>query len=476
MATTYYLDSLRGCDQNDGRTPDTPWKSLEKANQLIFTPGDSLLLAKGSAWEGCLMPRGAGECARRCVIGSYGAGPRPAIHAQGRAEAAVHLRNTQGWVVRGLEVTNTGAERANHRAGILAELDNYGTAYGITIQDNDIHDVNGSNVKAEGDTKGGIIVRAQGEEIPSRFIDVQIRDNRVVTCDRIGIYINGMGRRTRRFPCLGVVIYGNYLEDIGGDGILNIGTDGCIVERNRLLGGRMRDEMYCAGIWPWSADNTIIRYNEAAYYYGTKDGEGFDCDYNCVGTVQQYNYSHDNDGGFMLVCTPFCTGEYANPENIGCVNSDIRRNLSVNDKSCLVSLCGEIIGTRFEENCLYSGAGMDLPAIACVSGYGQKNYPQQVLISRNIFAARGVQRFGRITEFFPDDTFVLQEDPADPLVRYMGNAYLGNHPIPPQDPGAPVPAPTLEEIEAVVLDENGRAKPGLETLDAFLDLMGWPKA
>ena len=42
--------------------------------------------------------------------------------------------------------------------------------------------------------------------------------------------------------------------------------------------------------------------------------------------------------------------------------------------------------------------------------------------------------------------------------------------------GAPVPAPTLEEIEAVGLDENGRAKPGLETLDAFLDLMGWPKA
>jgi hypothetical protein len=28
----------------------------------------------------------------------------------------------------------------------------------------------------------------------------------------------------------------------------------------------------------------------------------------------------------------------------------------------------------------------------------------------------------------------------------------------------------------VVLDENGKAKPGLETLDAFLDLMGWPKA
>ena len=34
----------------------------------------------------------------------------------------------------------------------------------------------------------------------------------------------------------------------------------------------------------------------------------------------------------------------------------------------------------------------------------------------------------------------------------------------------------LNNNVAVVLDENGRAKPGLETLDAFLDLMGWPKA
>ena len=472
--TTYYLDSLRGCDENNGLTPETPWKSLEKANQLVFAPGDRLLLARGGAWEGSLVPQGSGDPGLRCVIGSYGAGPRPAIHAQGRTEAAVHLRNTQGWVIQGLEVTNTGTERANHRVGILAELENYGTARGITIRDNDIHDVNGSNVKAEGDTKGGIIVRAQGEEVPSRFIDVQIRDNRVVTCDRIGIYFVGESRRDHWFPSLDVVIYGNYLEDIGGDGILNIGTDGCVVERNRLLGGRLRDNMYCAGIWPWSADNTVIRYNEAAYYHGTKDGQGYDCDYNCVGTVHEYNYSHDNDGGYMLVCT---AGKKNNmPRDIGTIATRIRRNLTVNDLCRTFHIAGPSVGTRIEENCVYVGEGIDIPAFQYTGIHEKVGAPEQVLIARNIFAARGTLRYVEAVDRLEDGTFTWEEVPNPDYVLYDGNAFLGNHPGKPADPGIPVSAPTLEEIEAVVLDENGRAKPGLETLDAFLDLMGWPKA
>ena len=472
--TTYYLDSIRGCDQNDGRTPDTPWKSLEKANQLVFTPGDRLLLARGSAWEGSLVPQGSGDPGLRCVIGSYGAGPRPAIHAQGRAEAAVYLHNTQGWVIRGLELTNTGAQRDNRRAGIWVLLEDYGTAHGITIQDNDIHDVNGSNVKAEGSNKGGILVQATGEKVPSRFIDVQIRDNRLLRCDRVGISLAGNSRRDNWFPCLDVVIYGNYLEDIGGDGIVNIGTDGCIVERNRLLGARMRDEKCCAGIWPWSADNTIIRYNEAAYCHGTLDGQGYDCDFNCVGTLHMYNYSHDNDGGYMLICT--AARKNNPPRDIGTIAARVRRNLSVNDLCRTFHAAGPLVGTRIEENCVYVGQGIDIPAFQ-YTGIHDKGMgpPEQVLVARNILAARGTLRYVEAIQFQEDGTFTWEENPNPDYVLYDGNAFLGNHLGRPKDLGRPVPSPTLEEIEAVVLDENGRAKPGLETLDAFLDLMGWPK-
>jgi hypothetical protein len=65
-----------------------------------------------------------------------------------------------------------------------------------------------------------------------------------------------------------------------------------------------RANAYNAGIWPWSTDNTLLQLNEAARTHTTLDGQGFDADYNSRNTLFQYNYSHDHEGGFMLICSP----------------------------------------------------------------------------------------------------------------------------------------------------------------------------
>ncbi|MGV3640573.1 MAG: hypothetical protein ACO1NZ_08655, partial [Adhaeribacter sp.] len=52
---------------------------------------------------------------------------------------------------------------------------------------------------------------------------------------------------------------------------------------------------------------------------------GFDSDWNCRNSVFQYNYSHDNDGGFMLVCSP------TENNGVGNRNTIIRYNISQND-------------------------------------------------------------------------------------------------------------------------------------------------
>jgi parallel beta helix pectate lyase-like protein len=114
--------------------------------------------------------------------------------------------------------------------------------------------------------------------------------------------MGGNWHRDRWYPSLRVVIRGNLLEDVGGDGIVPLACDGALVEHNILKGGRMRAEDYAAGIWPWSCDNTVVQHNEVSGMKGTRDGEGYDSDYNCRGTLFQYNFSHNNDGGFMLIC------------------------------------------------------------------------------------------------------------------------------------------------------------------------------
>lgn len=54
-----------------------------------------------------------------------------------------------------------------------------------------------------------------------------------------------------------------------------------------------------------------MQYNEV---YGNRlgggDGQGLDVDINCNDTVVQYNYSHDNEGGFVLVCTDGDNNDY----------------------------------------------------------------------------------------------------------------------------------------------------------------------
>jgi hypothetical protein len=136
-----------------------------------------------------------------------------------------------------------------------------------------------------------------------------------------------------------VVIQGNTVEEVQGDGIVPLGTNGALVqynlvERANLAGNDwLSPSRNCAaGIWTWDANNTVIQYNEVSdMVFGPSttsnppngcDGEGFDADYNQDGTVIQYNYSHDNAGGFMLLCFD------QSPHRVV-----IRYNLSLDDNS-----------------------------------------------------------------------------------------------------------------------------------------------
>lgn len=79
-----------------------------------------------------------------------------------------------------------------------------------------------------------------------------------------------------------------------------------------------REGMVAAAIWPWKCKTALFQYNEASYTRFNQDGEAWDAD-SGDGTIYQYNYSHDNEGG----CVMFCEGES--------VNNIFRHNISVND-------------------------------------------------------------------------------------------------------------------------------------------------
>lgn len=326
----YYVDSENGSNTQSGKTPEEAWASLEKLNGHVFTPGDKILFKAGTAYIGQLKPRGAGAMGRPIIINMYGEGKKPAIHGGGKYQAAVLLENIEYWEVNNLEVTNTGPAREPGRRGVIIRAHNFGDCHHIILDSLEIHGVNGSLIKSEG---GGsaILWNNSGDSIKTRFVGLIIQHCHLYQSERNGINSRGYTRRDNWHPSKGVVVRNNLLEQIPGDGIVPIGCDSAVIEHNvmRDCPDILPHSEAAAGIWPWSSDNTVIQYNEVSGHKAKWDGQGFDSDWNCLNTKIQYNYSHDNYGGFLLICNN--GNNIGTDANIGTRGTIIRYNVSVND-------------------------------------------------------------------------------------------------------------------------------------------------
>jgi hypothetical protein len=427
----YYVDSQAGNDAADGRSEQTAWKSLDRVNAGEFGPGDRILLRAGSQWSGYLAPGGSGQEGAPICLDRYGDGPKPQINGQGKTLTTLLLLNVQHWEVSNLDITNTGTRRQPGRTGVLVKLQDSGVAEHIRLRGLDVHDVNGSLVKSQGGGSG-IHCASSGATVKSRFDDLLIEGCHLQRTDRNGITMNGSWARRDWFPSTRVVIRGNLLEDIGGDGIVPIACDGALVERNLLRGGRQRCRDAAAGIWPWSCDNTVIQFNEVSGMKGTVDGQGYDSDWNCQNTLFQYNYSHDNEGGFMLVCN---NGSSTMPYSIGNIGTVIRYNVSQNDGCRTFHITGPCKDTKIYNNTIYIGKTLDIPILR--PGNWGGSFSDNTLFANNLFLVDGKASFdlgGMTGTVFEANAFYGEiaqrpEDArailADPLLQAAGTGADG---------------------------------------------------
>lgn len=430
-SSTYFVDAETGDDGDTGLSPEEAWKTLEKVNAMVFSSGDSILLKAGTTYDGQLAPKGSGTKDLPIVVSQYGEGDKPLIRANGDFPEALLLRNVEYWEVSNLELTNDGPYREENRWGVRVLAEEFGEMKHIRLENLYVHDVNGWLVKSY-EEGCGIYWETKGEN-PSWFNGLYIENCHLVRTDRNGIC--GYHPYTRRAenwrPSLNVVIRGNLLVDIGGDAIKPWGCEGALVEYNIVRGARTRCDDYAAGIWPWSSDNTLIQYNEVSGVKGYKDGQAFDSDYNCRNTTFQYNYSHDNEGGFMLICTP-----KPDENNAGCVGTVIRYNLSVNDQTRTFDIGGGVEDTYIYNNTIYVGKGLDVKLVNYGS-WGEDNWSDRMYFYNNIFYAdegavlRVMSRTGRK----PDGRFDgIPGTGESTNNEFRSNAYHGRVLDVPEDP------------------------------------------
>ena len=391
---TYYVNSNQGDDSHSGLSPAQAWKTLDKVNQIIFKPGDRILFRAGTEYAGQLKPQGSGTANNPIRMDKFGKGALPRIDGEGKYEATMELYNDEGWEVSDLEITNLGPTQQPGRKGVYLHLHDYGVAHHLVLKNLFVHDVNGSDLKKSG-AGYGIFWDVKGKVKKSRYDGLLIEGCHLVRCDRNGICGAGYWSRQDWFPCLHVVIRNNLLEDIGGDGIVPVACDGCIVEHNVLrgCGKRFPPGDAAAGIWPWSCDNTIVQYNEVSGQSGYWDSQGFDSDWNCRNTIIQYNYSHDNEGGFLLICDD---GSVKKPWSVGNVGTIVRYNISINDGyrmkgyaagfSPTFNISGPVEDTHIYNNTIIMGRKSSPKMDTTLVNMGDWNgWASDTFLSNNIF-------------------------------------------------------------------------------------------
>lgn len=185
---------------------------------------------------------------------------------------------------------------------------------------------------------------------------------------------------------------------------------------------------YNIAIWTYETNNAVFQYNEAYLTRNTLDGQGFDCDYLCNGTIFQYNYSHDNEGGFMLVCSIPFAPDYESYNR----NSIIRYNISQNDKSRIFQIHSRgTQGTQIYNNTIYIGKGIN----PYIYSFDLFRKPGTVYSYNNIFYNMGGGTF-----FYGAQNYNVFEN----------NLFYGNHS--PLDPVHGIMAVSIDDGEEIMID------------------------
>ena len=412
FAATYYVDSHNGNDGASGTSTLAAWKTLTRFNAATFQPGDTILFKRGSEFTGLMQVHGSGTSVAPIIIDAYGTSDSlPRIDGGGITDAVL-VSGVDYWEINNLEVTNLSATRPTTRRGGVHLQSTGVTRHHIHVGGLYVHDVNGDLTKGAATEGCGILFDG------GAFDDLRIENCHLLRTDRNGI-CQQSSTNTRS---TGVVISGNLLEDIGGDCIKLWGTNHGLVEHNVVRGGHMRCPDPAAGLWPFSSDSCVFQFNEVSGMMTCNDGQAFDVDYSTRGTIMQYNYSHDNQGGFMLMCSP--GSSYSDQ----CI---IRYNISQNDgisaadypypgvgyhEGSIFLIGGQETNGQIYNNTIYVPASENIYLLYVWSW--SNGIPANMTFSNNIFWVEGTVTFDLMT----GTNFVFQNN-----VYYggTGNNFVG---------------------------------------------------
>jgi hypothetical protein len=420
---TFYVDGISGNDANSGTSPALAWSSFAPVNQHKFGPADQILFHGGQSWTGVLELHGSGTADRPVVLGSYGDPAKPIFKGAG-ADATLVLRDVSGWTIEDIAITNRGPSAAK-RMGILIHTSMFSSD--IRLVRVDVSDVNG---EIGSKSSGGIGVYASGDDTKKAWFDDVLIDHCTIShVDGEGIWFQVNEQEKRSYLNTRIRITDTTITDTGRNAIYMRGSLGALIDHNvvRLAATHKHGNAICVG---WAKD-TVVRDNEVSdtgVSTGSHENGAFDVDDGAIGTIVEYNWSHDNIGGMVNAgarpdedCDDFAT--------------IIRYNLSENDGIRVFGVGGAIHNTLIYNNTVYIGKG-HTPHLLTTGQY--THYPQipdGILFARNVIFSQGNTGFEwNAKDILADGNCYLGRTPGNRphdlhVVIDKGSLRLGDVPI-----------------------------------------------
>jgi hypothetical protein len=332
--------------------------AYDQHRTATFEAGDRILFKRGQKFVGQFAPKGSGTPKNPITVDAYGEGARPEIGGDVLGErnnsGIILLVNQQGWEFRNLSISNgkVGDVDSGYRSGILFYADKPGTYSHFVIENCRFHNIYGSigfnpergEGRFIGKHNGAVMFLVTQQNGEVRVANLRVDKNefdmvarQAIATRSIPEFVPGAtGFRTDpegRFD--GVFVRHNRIMRTAADSVMISNPIGAVLEHNIVgevgQGWDKYDRRVPAwngkpkwsrapynGLWAYNGADILIQHNEVYGIHDELDGTAFGVDRNSYGTVIQFNYSHDNSGGF------FSTFGSAS-------NTIVRNNISYND-------------------------------------------------------------------------------------------------------------------------------------------------
>ncbi len=382
----YYIDFNGGNDNNTAASPAQAWKNLSALSSVTFGPGDSILLKTDQIWQGQLKFSGSGKAGKPIIIGKYGNGDNPKIEGQGLVENTVQLTNQQFIEIQDLHITNFG-DTVAFRRGIYVQAEDMGAVKHIVFRRLEVSDVNGTYDTEISKNNGGIFFDITGSGTPTFFDTLVVEDCYIHDVDRTGISNrSSWDNRTLTTdgdwtPSKNLIYRNNTFERTAANAMIVRVAYKPLMEYNLFNNCSIKGSGNAS--FSFNTNYALWQYNEACFTKfnsGDEDAGGFDSDYYSKFTTIQYNYSHDNGYGAILL-----TGGPGSNFNDGTV---IRYNVMENNSDHVIRTSGTATNSTIYNNSIYSKSSLvNLDLIRHKSWEG---YSVNTKYYNNIFQVMGL--------------------------------------------------------------------------------------